>query len=302
MKVALVLYARHENRYLKEWIDYYANIGIDHIYIGDNNDVENDEDIESFVQELGYSDFITVFDKKNRSDETNFDIRRQAHFYNEIYHLCGKDYDWMAFFDVDEYFNVFDSFYPSKNIKDYIDKCLYGATKSGIDIDTVTDIRLSWLIYTDNGHIFYEDKPVLERFTEISEQMFETSFNWLNYIGKSIVKTKKEFLEMDIHFPRSTDENTNTVSLYNGGFDSVENRYFPTCDFIKNDAVLKHFYCKSLEEQLHRRIFDRKTHNIGDGNSTFDIIVENYFKINKRTIEKEKVVELYRKLYDNGLI
>ena len=44
MKVALTAIARHENKYLKEWIDFYQKMGINHIFLGDNNDTNDTED------------------------------------------------------------------------------------------------------------------------------------------------------------------------------------------------------------------------------------------------------------------
>ena len=37
MKVAISVIGRLENRYAIEFVEYYKNLGIDHIYIGDNN-------------------------------------------------------------------------------------------------------------------------------------------------------------------------------------------------------------------------------------------------------------------------
>lgn len=37
MKVALCCIARLENKYIKEWVDYYLNLSIDTIFIYDNN-------------------------------------------------------------------------------------------------------------------------------------------------------------------------------------------------------------------------------------------------------------------------
>ncbi len=38
MKIALCTMGRQENLYVKEFIEYYINLGVDHIYIYDDND------------------------------------------------------------------------------------------------------------------------------------------------------------------------------------------------------------------------------------------------------------------------
>ena len=48
MKVALVGICRYANEYVEEWINHYLSIGIDHIYLCDNNDV-NDDSLEHLL-------------------------------------------------------------------------------------------------------------------------------------------------------------------------------------------------------------------------------------------------------------
>ena len=42
MKVALIGICRYANEYVEEWINHYLSIGIDHIYLCDNNDINDD--------------------------------------------------------------------------------------------------------------------------------------------------------------------------------------------------------------------------------------------------------------------
>ena len=48
MKVALIGICRYANEYVEEWINHYLSIGIDHIYLCDNNDV-NDDSLEHLL-------------------------------------------------------------------------------------------------------------------------------------------------------------------------------------------------------------------------------------------------------------
>lgn len=38
MKVAICVIARLENNYLREWVEYYLKLGVDTIFLGDNNE------------------------------------------------------------------------------------------------------------------------------------------------------------------------------------------------------------------------------------------------------------------------
>ena len=117
MKIGLVAIARHENKYLKDWIDYYRNIGISHIIIGDNNDITNDEDIQEYINTLGYQDFVTVENKKKKSSDKT-PLIEQVNFYNDMYKKYSSDFDWLCFFDIDEYFEVLPGCLNSNNIND----------------------------------------------------------------------------------------------------------------------------------------------------------------------------------------
>lgn len=45
-------------------------MGIDHVFVCDNNNVENDENIKEFIDENGYSDFVTAIDnRRHHGDE-----------------------------------------------------------------------------------------------------------------------------------------------------------------------------------------------------------------------------------------
>lgn len=293
MKVALCAIARRENRYLKEWIEHYRDLGIDHIIIGDNNEVEGDEDIAQFVKDEGFEDYVTVIDKKRREDNLTPDF--QIEFFNEVYRDFGDDFDWIAYFDVDEFFTVIPKFCES-NIKAYISKSLKNAADFfSIDPD---QLFIGYMIYTDNGNIFYEDRPVLERFTEITDQVYMGEFNNLVYTGKCILRTKRPAKFTTTMHNAFGSQGNNLITVLNGGY-TWRSETFESEAFYKLDGFLKHFYSKSLEEFLERRCFDRSRFISIE---SFDSIVNDYFKINKKTLEKTKVVELYKKMYEADMI
>ena len=48
LKIAICTMAKKENEYIKEYVDYYIKLGVDHIFIYDNND-EYSEKISDII-------------------------------------------------------------------------------------------------------------------------------------------------------------------------------------------------------------------------------------------------------------
>lgn len=119
MKVALCCIVKNENIYLKEYIEYYRDIiKIDHIYIYDNNlldDVDGyKENIHDVTQQYEDDGYVTVIDVRGK-------VNYQVKAYMDCYNNYGDLYDWMCFFDADEFlylaeFNNVHEFVEQKKI------------------------------------------------------------------------------------------------------------------------------------------------------------------------------------------
>ena len=133
MKVALVCIAKNEDDYIHEWIDYNKKLGFDNIIIYQND--------WRFVIEDP-----TVI-------KLEFDgLNKQVLAYNHFIKNNLNNYDWVAFFDVDEFLVL----KKHKNIKEFIQ-----------DYSDYEAIGINWLLFGDNGHDSVgEDYGVLNRFTK----------------------------------------------------------------------------------------------------------------------------------------
>ena len=58
MKSAIRAIARNEEDYLLEWINYHLNLGFDHIFLCDNNNLEN-ESTYRLCKEQPWEKYIT---------------------------------------------------------------------------------------------------------------------------------------------------------------------------------------------------------------------------------------------------
>ena len=82
MKVALVCIAKNEDKYIQEWVDYHLSLGFDSIFIYQNN------------WEFEVYEACLI----NWPGEC-----QQLPAYNHFIQTYGKEYDWVAFLDVDEF-------------------------------------------------------------------------------------------------------------------------------------------------------------------------------------------------------
>ena len=65
MKVALCCICKNENDYIKEFVEYYKNIGFDNIIVYDNNDV-NGEHIEDVINDYVQKGFVEILNWRGK--------------------------------------------------------------------------------------------------------------------------------------------------------------------------------------------------------------------------------------------
>lgn len=267
MKTLLCAIVKNENRYINEWIVYHKNIGFDGIILYDNNDIDGE------ILNVKQDDFIRIIDYRGKhivvpSDISVFKMKYthgiQEQAYNDCYLNQADDYDWIAFFDIDEFLFIENNM----KINDFLSQSKF---------NNVDSIQLNWKIYGDNGHIKYENKPVIERFTEPS--IYQTSY------VKTIIKTKNpNFISLRCHYADIKDGRY----VYPNG-----NPTNPSLSQKSNleCAYLKHFYTKSIEEWIERKY--KQTMATGDEkqrNETNFRIIEFFF-FNESTQDKINIIK-----------
>ena len=65
MKVAVCSIGRLENRYIKEFVEYYKKLGVDKIFLYDNN-YDGEEYFESVIGDYLDKGFVEVIDFRNK--------------------------------------------------------------------------------------------------------------------------------------------------------------------------------------------------------------------------------------------
>ena len=108
LKVCLCVIAKRENRYAKEFVEHYKKIGYNKIFIYDNNEI-NDEKLEDVIQDEIDKGFVSIINYRGLK-------ARQGHSYKDCYKNNNKNYDWLSFFDFDEFLELNP---PFTKIQDY---------------------------------------------------------------------------------------------------------------------------------------------------------------------------------------
>jgi len=201
MKIALVCIAKNEDNYIQEWIDYHKKLGYDDIFIYQNNwrcQIE-----EPNVIKIEYDGEV-----------------RQVPAYNDFIQKNKTNYDWVSFFDVDEFLVL----KKHKNIKEFIQ-----------DYQDFDGIGVNWILFGDNNLTGVTDEySVIKRFTK--RQL------GVNEHIKSTIKLTNDVI-MGVHAPHNKMLCNTNKELFSGSF----NRN--TLDDI---AQINHYFCKTREEFIEK--------------------------------------------------
>lgn len=272
MEVALVTIGRLENQYAIEFVEYYLKLGFNHIYIGDNN-YGNEEHFEDVLQSYIDKNLVTIINIRDK-------VSPQHRFFKEMYESLQDKYDWIAFYDFDEFLVL----NKHKTIQEYLSEPIF---------NNFNQILINWRIYTDNGLINNDGRPCLERFTQPMEEDREISFNFpQNNHVKSLIRGKINLDGVSLINPHQF----NNIKLNDTTCNSIGHKIAnsPFTPYTFELAYIKHFTTKTIEEYLNIK------YKRGTPDRDFALFkrtwnVNSFFLYNERTPEKLAFIENYRK-------
>ena len=262
MKVALCVCGRLGNRYVSEYVKHYKNLGFDHIYIADNNR-DGEENFKDVLQSDIDENFVTLYDYSHLTAFTDLIYTCFTDMYNKL----SNEYDWVAFFDMDEFLTLV----KDTNIKDYLSReCFKNANQ----------ILINWKTYTDNDLIYDDGRPCLERFTTPMDINKYVQYEDIkeNLHIKCIVRTKIANVKCEsVHYLsaellENTTYNNCGTKIMPGAFQEINYEL----------SYIKHFFTKTIDEFINNRI--KKWVNWDFHNFVFTL--NNFFKVNNLTQEK----------------
>lgn len=245
MKVAVCAIAKKENLYIREWVEWYKNLGVSKIFLYDHNDVDG-ERFEEVIDDYIKSGFVEVIDVRGQETSSIQFNKNGKAYRSSIQHTCYIDcyktklseFDWVFFCDIDEF------------LKFRANCSLYTFLNDETFKDTDT-IMVPWLHYDDNNLVYYDDRPVVERFPHLSKRQW--------YAFKSFARTNKEIYDESMrHMIHTFRLVGNKIKTADGqDFTDIDNRinfYTTVKSKIKNyKCVVKHYKTKTIEEYLKKR-------------------------------------------------
>ena len=265
-RVALCCMGKCENSYIREWTTYHLNLGFDKIYIYDNNDIDG----ERFENEI--SDLIST----GKVEIINYRGKKccQETAYHDCYLKNNKNYDWIAVFDIDEFLTL----KQHSNVKEFL---------SDHRFDNFQVLHLNWMCYGDNGMLDSDGRGCIERFVKP--------------------------LPFDIRRFKDFPENNHIKSIVRGGLHHINWRYVthtPWCFYrccnaageecnVRSPynpynfdvAYFRHYYTKTIGEWI--RVKQARGYgDMSDNDASKKLGIDVFFKLNKRTAEKERYARL----------
>ena len=254
-KACICTLAKLENRYIREFIDHYKKYEVDKIFLYDNNDI-NGETFDEVISDYITNGFVEVFNWRGKNEPT-------YPILNDCYKKNFENYDWLLFYDIDEYIHL--SNYS--NVKDFLDEPKFKDCQL---------VHLNLLCHTDNNNIYYENKSLFERFPEIvprskiGGRKLEIKFILRGHIKNVVID--------NIH------RCNNWLRSCNGfGHIKTYNLIYTT-EPDYNYYYIDHFYSKSTMEFIDK---------MNRGDAIHDTVKNKMFRINKyfaqSNITKEKI-------------
>ena len=257
MKSLLCCIGRKENSYIREYVEYYKYLGVNNICLFDNN-YDGEEDFRDVIGDHIDSGFVILKDYRNRKV-------CQLDAYNECYNTYGKEYDWIMFFDIDEFMFI----NCTRTINEYLSRAEFN------DFDM---IHINWLLFGDGGQLRNDGRGILERITQPIDINHCTLYNFPdNFHSKSIIRGGLPL----VNWAGTPHTPTNNLKCCNSfGIPCDGNSPFTPYDY--RNAGLRHFTTKPAEEYA-----EKVKKGFPDANpTTKEKMIQIFFERNEPTLEK----------------
>ena len=213
-EIAIQCLARQEEKYFKEWIEHHLRIGIEHVFIYDNND---EEGLEEFLKSvLSEQDFnkVEVIPWREPMAFQQFSALEDCVEKNK------NSVKWLLSIDLDEFLII------EKPMNEFLDEFSYAS-----------QVFFSWESIGADGQLYYENKPLRER--------FKKRFDCKDTGQGKIMFRPDRLLRWEIHGAKMKKGKTVNVLHKEIIAPDSMSRIFKT-------AWIKHYFTKSLQEWLEK--------------------------------------------------
>lgn len=277
-KIALCCIVKLENDYIRFFVEYYRSLHFDKIILYDNND-PNGERLDEVIGDYIQSNYVEIVDFRGREVA-------QLDAYQDCYNKYNNEYDWIAFFDCDEFLAFsnedLDDIHNLLEMKRFLKYQL---------------MHVNWKVYGDNNMLDNDGRNVVERFIKpIMPLDFIPSGGMIpeNCHVKSIVRGGLK--KVDWH--RGKNPHTINSSYFlccnpNGDLVDVNSPYM---EFDDNIMTLHHYSTKTIGEWINNKM-KRGIPDRNEENWQQLLNIDFFFRYNEKTEEKVLYAEkLLKKL------
>lgn len=147
MKTAICCIAKDEDQYLDEFVQYHWKLGIDDVFVLENN-WRYQGDLPEKYNHLGeHHMYLYPFDGEVK----------QLDAYNLFLQSFSQMYDWCAFIDVDEFICLRDS---TKSFKEILE-----------EFKAFPSLAINWRLFGSSGLKYDGRSDVVTRFTKCSKNL-----------------------------------------------------------------------------------------------------------------------------------
>lgn len=226
LKTLLCCIVKRENRYIRDYVKWYKDKGFTGIVIYDNNDPDG-ERLDEVLSDYLDEGFVRVVDFRGRKV-------CQLDSYRDCIFKYAPDYDWVAFFDADEFLD----FTEQMTIGQYLLQPIFRK----FDM-----IHINWMCYGSEGKIKYDGQAVHQRFTHplCGEDSRPESYALNNHI-KTIIRGRSRGRYVCWWSTPHTPDPCILRCCNAVGSPCTPNSPFNLPDYSR--AFLRHYTTKSLEE------------------------------------------------------
>ena len=262
MKVYLCALAKNEHLYINEWVNHYLKLGVDKIFIFDNDNKD--------------APYIGDYIDKECLPKIRIINARGVHrpkmqhdFYTNFYNIQKDNFDWCLFCDIDEF--LF-------GITDFHSWLMQPQIKNALQI------RVKWKLFGDDDLIERDmTKSVVETFTHEVKSSLHRNLEYkgnLEMQGKALVRGGLDnVIVRSPHFASFSYYDNVIPSLLPNG-KPCYSKVAITEDYSNINVYLHHYMTKSLSEFIEQKL------NRTDAVYGNTLPLDYYWRINKKTNKK----------------
>ena len=262
MEIVICAMAKNEHKYINEWVAHYINLGIDKIYLYDNDDLD-----KPFIKDYINPKYLDKVVIKNIRGQKK--PKLQHDIYTGFYVKYGKTFDWCLFCDIDEFL------FGITNFHSWLMQPKFRSTKQ---------IRVKWKLFGDDDLI---ERDMTLGVVDSFHREIEHSLNRnlkdkgnLEKQGKMLIRGGLDNVVIrSPHFGSIGYRDNIIPSVLPSGKVSFSKVVIEE-DYSKETIYLHHYMTKSLSEFIEQKL------NRTDAVFGNELALDYYWRINHKTQEK----------------